>query len=113
MGGLSLPMAAPSAVGAGASQTMSSREIADLTGKEHDNVRRDIKNLAEALSLTFEEKSEASTRGRPSRVFLLEKRETLILVSGYSVELRARIIDRWQELAYSLVRDIAKAGTAA
>lgn len=78
--------------------TMSSREIAALTGKAHDNVRRDINNLAETLSLSLEEKVEASTGGRPSKVFLLEKRETLILVSGYSVELRARIIDRWQEL---------------
>ncbi|WP_225616687.1 phage antirepressor KilAC domain-containing protein [Variovorax sp. 38R] len=78
--------------------TMSSREIADLTGRDHDNVRRDIKNMAEQLSLSFEEKVEPSTGGRPSRIFLLPKRETLILVSGYSVELRARIIDRWQEL---------------
>jgi phage regulator Rha-like protein len=78
--------------------TMSSREIADLTGKEHDNVRRDIKNLADGLSLSFEEKSEPSAGGRPSKVFLLPKRECLILVSGYSIELRARIIDRWMEL---------------
>jgi phage antirepressor YoqD-like protein len=78
--------------------TMSSREIADLTGREHDNVRRDIRNLAEALSLTFEEKSEPSTGGRPSKVFLLPKRESLILVSGYNIVMRAAIIDRWQEL---------------
>ncbi|WP_448953081.1 phage antirepressor KilAC domain-containing protein [Labrys neptuniae] len=77
---------------------MSSREIAELTGKEHDNVRRDIRNLAKELSLIFEEKSEPSSGGRPSRVYLLEKRETLILVSGYSVGLRTKIIDRWQEL---------------
>ena len=78
--------------------TMSSREIAKLTGREHDNVRRDIRNLAEALSLTFEEKSEASTGGRPSKVYFLPKRESLILVSGYNIVMRAAIIDRWQEL---------------
>lgn len=70
---------------------MSSREIAELTGKEHDNVRRDIKNMADQLSLSFEEKSEPSNGGRPSKVFLLPKRETLILVSGYNVELRVHV----------------------
>lgn len=87
--------------------TMSSREIAELTGKEHDNVRRDIKNLADALSLSFEEKAEPSDGGRPSKVFMLAKRETLILISGYSIELRARIIDRWQELESQASRPAA------
>ena len=50
----------------GAGQTMSSREIAELTGKEHDNVRRDIQKLATDLSLTFEEMTQPSTGGRPS-----------------------------------------------
>lgn len=80
------------------SLTMSSREIAELTGKDHDNIRRDIKLMADALSLSFEEKVEPSTGGRPSKVFALPKRESLILVSGYSVQLRARIVDRWMEL---------------
>ena len=78
--------------------TMTSREIAELTGKEHRNVRRDIETMAAELSLSFEQKSEASTGGRPSALYLLPKRETLILVSGYSIAMRARIIDRWQEL---------------
>src|SRR5688500_12456387 len=78
--------------------TISSREIAELTGKRHDNVVADIRKMASELSLNFQEKPESSNGGRPIKVLSLEKRETLILVSGYSVELRARIIDRWMEL---------------
>lgn len=77
--------------------TMSSREIAELTGKRHDNVRADIQKMGEELSLIFQEKPEHSG-GRPVMAYHLGKRECLILISGYSMELRARIIDRWQEL---------------
>lgn len=90
-------------------QTMSSREIAELTGKQHDNVRRDIKNMAAELSLTFEEKVEPSFGGRPFKVYELSKRETLILVSGYSLPMRAKIIDRWQELEAQQASDPMKA----
>ena len=39
--------------GAATKLTMTSLEIAELTGKEHDNVRRDVKKLAEELGCGF------------------------------------------------------------
>lgn len=80
--------------------TMSSLEIADLTGKQHKDVIRDIRNMLNQLeihSAQFCAQYKDST-GRSLPMFNLPKRETLVLVSGYNVTMRARIIDRWQEL---------------
>ncbi len=81
-------------------QTMSSREIAELTGKRHDNVMADIRNICESLNIQSTEFSGdyKDDKGRTYPCFNLPKRETLILVSGYDVVTRAKIIDRWQEL---------------
>ena len=80
--------------------TMSSLEIAALTGKEHKNVLRDIRAMFEELEigvLSFEH-SYLSEQKKQMPCFNLPKRECMILVSGYSIKLRAAIIDRWQEL---------------
>lgn len=81
-------------------RTMTSREIAELTGKEHKNVLADIRKMFEELGLTSADFSAdlPDAYGRLQPAFRLPKRECLILVSGYSVQMRARIIDRWQEL---------------
>lgn len=81
-------------------RTMSSREIAELTGKEHKNVLADIRSMLDDLGLTSAEFSAdlPDSYGRMQPGFRLPKRETLILVSGYNIAMRARIIDRWQEL---------------
>lgn len=83
-------------------QTMSSREIADLCDKRHDNVMRDIRDMliqlhGEGGLLKFEG-SYTNAQNKQQLCFNLPKRETLILVSGYKLEIRARIIDRWQQL---------------
>ena len=80
--------------------TMSSLEIAKLTGKEHKNVLADIKGMLKELELgelTFQ-LSYKSEQNKELPCYNLPKRECLILVSGYSIKLRTAIIDRWQEL---------------
>jgi len=97
--------------------TMSSREIAELTDKRHDNVVRDIRVMLTELYgeggiLKFEDThvnpqngqsnfglaEYADAQGKPRSEYRLPKDLTLTLVAGYNVKLRKRIIDRWMEL---------------
>ena len=75
---------------------MSSREIAELTGKEHKNVLVDIRKVLESLALNSADFSAVykDATGRTLLCFRLPKRECIILVSGYDVNMRAKIVDR-------------------
>jgi phage antirepressor YoqD-like protein len=80
--------------------TMSSREIAELTGKDHKHVLQDVRNMLDQLGMTLAEFSAnlPDAYGRPQPVYMLPKDLTITLVSGYSVVMRHRIVTRWQEL---------------
>lgn len=138
-------------------EVMSSLEIAEITGKRHDHVVRDIRNLVEKINqLRFERgnnsndqtnqpkfgvvdnttgnqrdtkfdskfsstaaegevlnfhtgnddctsyivrsESYKDAKGELRAMFTLNKKACLLLASGYDVVLRAKIIDRWEEL---------------
>lgn len=81
--------------------TMSSREIAELTGKRHDHVMADIRSMLEALGRGCPEFSGTYVHpqnGQTYPQFNLPKDLTITLVSGYSVPMRHRIVTRWMEL---------------
>jgi Rha family phage regulatory protein len=80
--------------------SMTSLEVADLTGKKHNNIIRDLKELEKqgVIDLLGFESIYSDSYGREQPCYNLPKRETLILTSGYSATQRAAIIDRWLEL---------------
>lgn len=97
------------------SQTMSSREIAQLTGKEHRSVLRDIDNLNdnyEKLGLhKIVQSSYLNEQGREFREMLLSKIQTMDLMTGYNVELRIKVNRRWEELENKKVIDFSDPNT--
>lgn len=76
---------------------MDSRDIARLTGKNHADVCRDVRTMLTSLELG-ESSFAFSYRTKQNKevaCYKLPYRETMILLSGYSVELRAAVVDRW------------------
>lgn len=80
---------------------MSSREIAELTGKEHFHVMRDIRLMLNELGKNpagYLQKWMHPQNGQEYDEFMLNEELTLTLVTGYSAKLREAVIKRWKEL---------------
>lgn len=79
---------------------MTSREIAELTGKGHSNIMRDIRELLKqgVAEINFELGSYKDANNQERPMYNLTKKGCLILASGYNALLRERIINRWEEL---------------
>ncbi|MDE9467421.1 Rha family transcriptional regulator [Xenorhabdus bovienii] len=101
--------------------TMSSREIAQLVGKELSNVHRDIRAMVPAIYAVAQGENVKSYKWDTNKEkmmlflnhhdiqgvmpifdergyvyeFLLDRRHTEILITGYDVQRRAAVIDRW------------------
>lgn len=82
--------------------TMSSQQIAELTDKRHDNVKRTIEDLAQRGLVHPQSEDEWSTdkldRPRATRIYRVGKRDSFVVVAQLSPEFTAALVDRWQEL---------------
>ena len=83
--------------------TMSSREIAELTDKRHDNVLVDCDKLNESYRKLGLPEISVGVYFHPQnkqefREYLLTKMQTLDLMTGYNTELRIKVNRRWEEL---------------
>lgn len=87
--------------------TMTSREIAELVDKRHDNVKRAIESLAAQGVIAHPQIEDVQETGGNKRIYVtqqyvftgdLGKRDTIIVVAQLSPEFTARLVDRWREL---------------
>ena len=87
-------------------QTMTSLEIAELTGKQHKNLMQAIRNMEPAwekvhglkFQLMFREVKIGNGAVRRDPYYQLTKTECLYIATKFNDEARAKLVLRWQEL---------------
>ena len=82
--------------------TMSSREIARITGKPHNDVMKSIRNMEHAWKRVtggnFSLSEYKDSTGRKLPQYQLNKTECLYIATKFNNEARARLVIRWAEL---------------
>lgn len=95
--------------------TMTSSEIAELTGKLHAHVIRDIRAMLEALKddpVLDHVREDKDARGYTEN-FHLNRELTETLITGYSIPLRHKVIRRLHDLEEQAARPMTQAEIAA
>ena len=91
-----------STVGNDTPQTMTSLEIAELTGKQHKNVMQAIRNMEpgweKVAGLKFQLGSYKDANGQLRPCYQLTKTECLYIATKFNDEARAKLVLRWEEL---------------
>lgn len=85
--------------------TMSSRLIAELTGKDHKHVLRDCLNMFEELGLDtigYVQNWTHPQNGQSYKEYLLTKDLVETLITGYSIKLRYQVIQQLHEIENQL-----------
>lgn len=83
-------------------EMMSSKEIAELTGKPHNDLMKSIRSMESSWEKIAQGKFslgsylDGNNQQRP--MYLLDKRECLYIATKFNDEARAKLIIRWEEL---------------
>lgn len=83
-------------------ETMTSLEIAEVTGKRHSDVLEAIRNMESAWAKVAQRKfplgsyKDANNQSRPC--YILNKTECLYVATKFNDEARAKLVLRWEEL---------------
>ena len=93
-------------------QHMTSLEIAELTGKQHKDVLKAIRNMEPAWEKTCGRKFALTSRTvvqpnggtRDEACFSLTKTECLYIATKFNDEARAKLVIRWEELEREQVK---------
>lgn len=82
----------------GGDETMSSREIAELVEKRHDNVKRTVDTLVERSVIQPPQIEDVKNHlGQTVQEYRIGKRDSYVIVAQLSPEFTARLVDYWQE----------------
>lgn len=98
-------------------QTMTSMQIAEITGKRHCEVLRSIRNMEPAwekvrgrkFALTFITRELPNGGAKQEPCYELTKTECLYIATKFNDEARARLVLRWEELENGTAQPMVKA----
>ena len=83
-------------------QTMTSKDIADVTGKNHFDVLKAIRKMEPAWEKVAASKFACSSykdkSGKMSPMYILTKSECLFVATKFNDEARAKLVLRWEQL---------------
>lgn len=91
--------------------TMSSQEVADLVGSRHDKVKQSIDRLVERGVISQPPVGDGPKAGNGVVVqeYLVNKRDSFVVVAQLCPEFTAALVDRWQALEEQAARPMTQA----
>lgn len=95
------------------SQTMTSKQIADVVGSRHDSVKRTIERLAEkgVISQPPMVDGEQSANGVFEKLYMINERDSYVVVAQLCPEYTAKLVDYWMSTKSQIVKPPAQLTT--